>query len=251
MRVRRALWYGLNVKALIREVSHDVNVPGYTDQPAFLWAYNPNVPHYDYDVMKATQLLAAAGWQLGPDGVRVKDGKRLSLTFANVAGSANGNAAFVIAQRENVREISASRRRSRITRRRSFFSAYQAGGIVQTGKFDLAFYSWLNGTDPDDSVSFMCNQFPPAGQGTRTTSAIPSSTEPNGSLLVSYDQAVRKKAYDEIQFRLADQVPMIVDLVQPPSNHHQHRSQELPPGARRHRVLESLGMGDLVPENAG
>ena len=70
VRVRRALWLAIDIKRFIADVSHGVNVPGYTDQPSFSWAYNPNTVHYDYDQAKARALLDAAGWKPGPDGVR-------------------------------------------------------------------------------------------------------------------------------------------------------------------------------------
>ena len=37
--------------------------------------------YYAYDPTKAASLLDAAGWTLGSDGVRAKDGEKLSLTF--------------------------------------------------------------------------------------------------------------------------------------------------------------------------
>ena len=37
--------------------------------------------YYDYDVEKAKQLLDDAGWKVGSDGIREKDGKKLSIKF--------------------------------------------------------------------------------------------------------------------------------------------------------------------------
>jgi peptide/nickel transport system substrate-binding protein len=36
---------------------------------------------WEFNVDKASQLLEAAGWKRGPDGIRVKDGKKLKLVF--------------------------------------------------------------------------------------------------------------------------------------------------------------------------
>jgi len=36
---------------------------------------------WEFSVEKASQLLEAGGWRRGPDGVRVKNGKRLRLLF--------------------------------------------------------------------------------------------------------------------------------------------------------------------------
>ena len=47
----------------------------------------PNIPFVSYDPAKAKQLLDAAGWRVGPDGIRVKNGARLSLQFPYYTGS--------------------------------------------------------------------------------------------------------------------------------------------------------------------
>jgi peptide/nickel transport system substrate-binding protein len=207
VRVRRAIAYALDRKALIQDVSHGVNVPGYSDQPDFLWAYNPNVTHYDYDPKKADALLDEAGWTVGSDGFRIKDGKRLSLTLAGITGLANGNAVNVLAQRylhdvgiDVVIKLYPSS---------LFLASYGAGGITQTGKFDLGFFSWLNGVDPDDSTLWMCNQFPPAGQNVYRF-CDKTLDEQEHIALTNADPAARKAAYFRVQEILADRIPMYV-----------------------------------------
>jgi len=55
---------------------------------------NPSSPYHDaavrgftYDPEVARAMLDAAGWRVGPDGVRVKDGRRFQFTMLNRAGS--------------------------------------------------------------------------------------------------------------------------------------------------------------------
>ena len=48
---------------------------------------NPDLPPFTYDPERARQLLDEAGWVPGPDGVRVKDGVRLSLEMDTTNGS--------------------------------------------------------------------------------------------------------------------------------------------------------------------
>jgi len=207
VRVRRALWHAIDIKRLIHDVAHDVNVPGYSDQPRFSWAYDPNVTRYDYDPAAARKLLDAAGWRPGSDGIRVKNGQRLQLAFANVAGSATGDAVAVIVQRDwhdvgvdlIVKNYTSS----------LFLATYGAGGIVQSGKFDAAFFSWIAGVDPDDSTLWMCDQIPPAGQNAYRF-CDPRVDAAERVALTSNDRATRKAAYFTIQSILADQVPAII-----------------------------------------
>ncbi len=207
VRVRRALWLAIDIKRLIADVSHGVNVPGYTDQPSFSWAYNPHTVRYDYDQAKARALLDAAGWKLGSDGVRVKDGQRLQLLIAGVQGSANGTAIAVIVQRDwhdigieaSVKNYVSS----------LYFASYGAGGIIQTGKYDVGILSWINGVDPDDSTLWMCDQIPPNGQNVYRF-CDPTLDAAERTALGTNDRAVRKRAYDTIQAILAERVPFIV-----------------------------------------
>jgi len=55
---------------------------------------NPTSPYHDptvrassYDPERAREALDAAGWRPGPDGIRVKDGRRFSFGMLNRAGS--------------------------------------------------------------------------------------------------------------------------------------------------------------------
>ena len=90
-----------------------------------------------------------------------------------------------------------------------FFSSYPAGGILLRGKFDVAFYAWYNGVDPDDSAQLMCDQIPPAGQNSYFL-CDPALDAAERIALGSYDLSVRKRAYDAIQRRLVADEPFIV-----------------------------------------
>ncbi|MER7500937.1 ABC transporter substrate-binding protein [Nonomuraea pusilla] len=57
-----------------------------------------NVPAFDLATAKST--LDEAGWKPGPDGVRVKDGARLSFTLPFVTAPGNGTAAAELMQQQ-------------------------------------------------------------------------------------------------------------------------------------------------------
>lgn len=206
VRVRRALVAATDRKTIIDNVTHGVQLLGEGDQPDFLpWA-DKSIQQAPYDPAEAKRLLDEAGWHVGRDGVRTKNGKRLAITIATTTGSAAGAAVSVLLQRwwhdvgveASVRTYVAP----------LMFGGYAAGGIVQTGKYDVAFYSWYSGVDPDDSTLFMCDQFPPGGQNTyflcdhRLDAA-------ERTALDSYDPAVRKRAYDTIQSILVSERPFL------------------------------------------
>ncbi len=207
VRVRRALWYAIDFPAFLHDVTHDVNVRGYTDQPSFLWAYDPHAPHYDYRPQEARALLDAAGWRVGSDGIRVRGGTRLSLVLAMSAGSALDAATGVQLQRY-WHDVGVDVQIKTYTTS-LYFSSFGAGGILMGGKYDIGQYSWTNGADPDDSTQWMCDQFPPAGQN-EGHYCNPKLDAAERIAITSNDRAVRTAAYAKIQEIWASDVPGII-----------------------------------------
>lgn len=204
--VRRALAYATDRKRLIDTVTYGVNILGEGDQPAFGWAHDPQLRSIPFDPSRARAILDAAGWRLGSDGVRVKAGRRLHLVAATTTGNAVGTRMSVLLQaawRDIGVALEVKQYASAL-----MFANYQSGGIIQAGKFDLEFSSWLNGIDPDDATVIMCDQFPPHGQNLFRF-CDPELDAQERIALTSYDRAVRKRAYAHVQRTIVDQVPWV------------------------------------------
>ncbi|MEX2285956.1 MAG: ABC transporter substrate-binding protein [Planctomycetaceae bacterium] len=81
LRVRKALQYLYQRDVLIEKLDYNESVPTNSHWPGSEYE-NPDNEHIAYDPQKADELLRQAGWsETGPDGVRVKNGQRLSLTL--------------------------------------------------------------------------------------------------------------------------------------------------------------------------
>ncbi len=81
-RVRQALTYAINREEFVQSVMQGnaqvVNHPGYPEG----WAYNDDVPAYEYDPEKAEELLAEAGWTKNDDGTLVdENGDEFEITL--------------------------------------------------------------------------------------------------------------------------------------------------------------------------
>ena len=210
LRVRQALAYATDTRTIVHDISHDVYVPGNTDQPPFLWAYDEHVPTYAYDPAKANALLDQAGWTMGPDGYRHKGGQVLDLTLSGIIGRAEQ------IQTQQVVQVEWKQVGIKVDVKNwqsgQYFATYGANGVLQTGKFDVALESWVNGIDPDDSTLFMSNQIPGPGQSGQNIYHFknPELDAAESVALSSYDPTVRKAAYAKIQEIIAQQEPMIV-----------------------------------------
>ena len=82
VKVRQALAYGMDKDSIVEYVLFGVGEPAIGPfMPSFNWANQSLVP-YEYDVQKAKDLLADAGWKdTDGDGIVDKDGKSLELSL--------------------------------------------------------------------------------------------------------------------------------------------------------------------------
>ncbi len=204
--VRRALAYATDRKSLIEKVAFNVHVLGEGDQPAFLWAHDPQLEPIPFDPDHARKILDDAGWRAGSNGIRVKDGQPLRLEFATTSGSALGNRAAVFLQ-ANWHDVGVDL----VIKPYApalMFANYSAGGILQAGKFDVEFSSWVNGVDPDDSTVVMCDQIPPHGQNIFRF-CNHELDDQERTALTYYDLQTRQRAYARVQAILVDRLPWI------------------------------------------
>jgi len=78
--VRQAFSYAVDRENLVKAVIGPTTNIG--DSPISIgWAASPNVARYGFDPEKAMELLEEAGWTEGADGIREKDGERLSVSI--------------------------------------------------------------------------------------------------------------------------------------------------------------------------
>jgi ABC-type transport system substrate-binding protein len=81
LRVRQALAQAVNVPQMIKYIIYGRGVQSTGIFTPQMWFFDPSVKPLPYDPEAARRLLDEAGWKVGPDGIRVKDGKRFSFTL--------------------------------------------------------------------------------------------------------------------------------------------------------------------------
>ncbi|MBV8688596.1 MAG: peptide ABC transporter substrate-binding protein [Candidatus Eremiobacteraeota bacterium] len=207
IRVRQALAYATDRKALIEKIAHGIALPAHTLEPQLSWAFDSNAKQYDYDPKRAQTLLDEAGWKVAANGTRIKNGLPLGFELVSFTGSATVNAIEELLQaqwRQIGADVSIKNYPSG-----QLYATLGAGGIEQSGKFDAIIENWTDAVDPDDSILFACGMAPPAGWNVYHY-CNPRVDALERIALRNYDRAVRRKAYVSIQEALNRELPFYV-----------------------------------------
>lgn len=99
--------------------------------------------HYEYDPVLAGQLLDQAGWALSSDGVRYKDGERLSLAFYTRRGSVPGDFETAELIQGMLREVGVDTRLE-VIESASFIPAVTTDR--ESAQYDMALFTWSTAT---------------------------------------------------------------------------------------------------------
>lgn len=205
-RVRHALAEAIDVRSLVNKTYHGALTSSDAGRGLFIWAYNTRAyPDVPYDPTAAARSLDAAGWRIGPDGVRSRAGRRLDLQFIIQAQTPGdqivGNQVAAYERRVGV---SVTLKQYNVNQ---FVAPASLGGPVYGGRFQMALYPFVNGDDPDTTDQFACSHVPPNGYN---KSRI---CDPRIDALLeagrrTYDAAGRKAIYDRLQRLLYAQLPI-------------------------------------------
>lgn len=162
VRVRKALVTAMNredlVKALFegkQQVAiHNISPkdPWYTDDPKIITTYR-------YSRRNAGKLLDEAGWVMGKDGYRYKDGKKLSLVFQTTAGNKTRELVQVYLQnqwKQSGIEVLIKNEPARV-----YF-----GDTMSKRKFEgLALFAWISSPENSPRSTLASNAIPNSSNG--------------------------------------------------------------------------------------
>jgi len=171
-----------------------------SDQPPFSWAYDRGVRLPAFDERAADRALDALGWRRGASGARSKSGQPLQLVFAVFPESDTALRTAVYVQ-ELLRRRGIGVTIKRVTLAQFYLPAAQHG-VLMSGDYDIAYFAWRSGADPDDSDLVTCGAAANySGLCDRRIDALERSA------LSELDQTARAAAYGAIQRLLAQDLP--------------------------------------------
>ena len=203
-RVRQALYMAVDKKGWSEAVYYGLPAPTLSYLPPSHWAYNTKLVDPGFDPKKAAALLDAAGWTVGGDGVRAKDGVKLAFTMSTTAGNKSREQAQQLVQ-QNWKKIGVAMTIKNMP------ASVVWGDYTVKSQFDTLMVAWdpLLYPDPDYTDRIASNLIP-AKNGTGSNYVQYQNPEIDALCakgVSTIGQAARKPIYDRIQEILLEDVP--------------------------------------------
>ena len=194
VRVRQAIACALDRRPMMEYLWRGQVQPARSVLPRQSWAYDGDVPRYDYDPGKARQLLDDAGHP-------AVNGVRFHIVMKT---STDENTRLMVAvMQQQLRDVGIA-----LDIRTFEFATFFAD--VTSGAFQLYSLRWIGGNEAPDifDAAFHSRNFPPAGRN-RSFYSNPRVDSLIDQARRETDQNVRKRLYAEVQEILSRDLPYI------------------------------------------
>lgn len=210
IKVRKALLYAVNREDLVNALFegkqpaalHNITPkdPWYTDDPA-------QIVIYKYNKREAERLLDEAGWKMGSDGIRTKDGKRLTFTLMTTAGNKTRELVQVYLQNQWKQigvEVTTKNEPARV-----FF-----GETTKKRKFEaLALFAWVSSPESTPKSNLHSSQIPSAKNGYSGQNNMGWVNKNVDALLVNLESELKHEKRVSIVHQIlkyyTDEIPVI------------------------------------------
>jgi len=201
--VRRALTLALDRPKISRTTSNGIAYPATSLIPPTNWAHADESDALGYDPQRARAMLDADGWVPGPDGIRVKNGRKLSFSLVTYLGtSADHGLPEVLQGAWRAVGADASIRYVPIS------LMYGEPGITADGTFDVSLDGFNFDVDPD-RANYLEARFDRPHGGNQARYDDPDVLAWSDAALGTYDQGARKLDYTRITARINRDVPYV------------------------------------------
>lgn len=85
--VRQAMAHAINKEAIVQSILGEYGQVANDVFPSNHWSHNPNLPEYNYDLVKANELMEAAGYKKNSSGMYEKNGQTIKFILEVPTGN--------------------------------------------------------------------------------------------------------------------------------------------------------------------
>ena len=218
--VRQAFAFGIDRDALNNSAMAGKAELSAGQVPSWSWAFDPQIPRGEFSPAMASQLLDRAGWtRSGADGVRTKNGQRLSLMYWTAP--APFRPALVSMIVDQMAQLGVELKPETIPSSTLFDTSGTSQQSLVSRQFDVVEFAWVSSYDPGSdalwnlaavNVPSRTNGFQGGNYGDYKN---PRNEVLLGQLQNSLDPAFRRIALHEAQAIWQSDLPVLPLLLRP------------------------------------
>lgn len=204
--VREALYLALDRDSIVDVLYYGLPNQTETFMPRQSYYYHDSLPTHEFNLEKARQILDEAGWVPGNDGIRAKDGVRLSFNNSTTTGAHLREQAQQFVQ-QTFRDIGVEMNIENLP------AAVMWGDFWGQSQFDTAMVgiTYLIAADPDVTNRFHSGAI--AAQGGRGSNTGQYANPEVDALLEegaqTFDAEKRREIYLRVQEIIRDDLPFL------------------------------------------
>lgn len=194
-KVRQAIAYGLDRQSIYVDANQGAGAVANIPASPISWSYTEEgINPYPHDIDKAKALLDEAGWTVGKDGIREKNGEKLSIHY--LGSKSQSTDVFIAIAKENFQDLG-------IEFEPEVFADFNSlVSKVEGGDYDLVSFSTPLLTDPADGLLQFVD-------GEIEGYDNPEFKKLYDEGLATNDIEQRKQVYKQIYQLLNDELPVI------------------------------------------
>mgnify|MGYP002620427979 FL=1 len=204
--VREALYAAIDKESIINALYYGLPENAETFMPPSSYYHHGDLPRHEFNLERARQILDDAGWVPGPDGIRQKDGVRLSFENSTTSGNHLREQVQQFMQ-QTFREIGVEMTISNLP------AAVIWGEFWVQSQFDsvIVGITFLIGADPDVTNRFHSRAIPAqGGRGSNNSQYVNPEVD---ALLEegtrTFDPEARREIYTQVQEHIRRDLPFL------------------------------------------
>jgi peptide/nickel transport system substrate-binding protein len=207
--VRKAFAYGIDRQELVDRVLAGHSSIAHSIIPPISNLFNADTPKYEFSPDKAKAALDGAGWTVGSDGIRAKNGQRLSLKYQSTAAGIRLKTMPLV--KDQLSRVGIELNIETVPAQTYF----GATGPLRRGTLEVAEYADVGSLDSGiDSVTTWSSVFIPTEKNNFSGQNYPRWKNATADALVNAEAntlvvASRKASMDALQLVLTDELPTL------------------------------------------
>ena len=162
-----------------------------------------NMTYYDYDIEKAKQILDDAGWTVGSDGIREKDGQKLTVRMVSTKGKDQLDTMLPMLEKAWGDELGVDFK-TNLSEFNTMVATVQGDDTVND--WEVSYMGWQFGSGDDTGINLLCQ----TGQTDNTARLSDADLDALlDTALHTTDQAASTAAYKEAYEKISALCPYV------------------------------------------